>query len=497
MPDDMLLEIDNALASPRRRLRRAPVRPLPPSQEHADGDGDGVGVAPDDRIGWIELFMAVQFLWGVALFVPGAQAIRTVVRAAPYASSAALLGYYFFASLGHRHKRLPAASGLLMAALGLLALNLLHPTSQLAAGVAQCVFQGCIAAPMFWAHKAVTSTRRLDRVILLLFLFNLASAVLGIFQVYLPDRFMPPNFSAQLSEGYLNSLSYIANDGRVIFRPPGLSDQPGGAALAGGLTVLLGLALTMRLEGFGKRVGLMSAVGIGFTVIYLTQVRSVLLMAMGGGVLLAILLIRQGRAAAGTWILASGGAIVVAAFIWASAVGGTSISERFTGLRETGVLQSYQDNRGHYINDTLGNLLDQYPLGAGVGRWGMMNTYFGDGSEPLYVEPQITGWLLDGGLPMWALYGGAVVMCFLRMLRLSAVDRSHVSSAATAVVPVLAFIIGLAMAGPVFNTQMGILFWTLVAAVHGAGIGEHEPSTVSPERSSRSFAGAGRRATRA
>ncbi len=30
------------------------------------------------------------------------------------------------------------------------------------------------------------------------------------------------------------------------------------------------------------------------------------------------------------------------------------------------------------------------------------------------------------------------------------------------------FIVGMSMAGPVFNTQLGIQFWFLVAALHGA-----------------------------
>ena len=46
---------------------------------------------------------------------------------------------------------LPRSSGLMVCALLLLVLNLLHPTSQMSAGLAQCVFQFSIAAPLFWA----------------------------------------------------------------------------------------------------------------------------------------------------------------------------------------------------------------------------------------------------------------------------------------------------------------------------------------------------------
>ncbi len=49
----------------------------------------------------------------------------------------------------------------------------------------------------------------------------------------------------------------------------------------------------------------------------------------------------------------------------------------------------------------------------------------------------------------------------------------------------LVFIAGLGMAGPIFNTQTGIIFWLLVAAVEGSA--RTIPGLTSPEQSSRSF----------
>jgi hypothetical protein len=484
MADDMLLAIERALAeSPRKRQQRtAGAAPRPGAAHMLSPQVVAQKRDAERRFPWIELFVAVQFLWGALLFLPGAQSFRVVVRALPYASSLGLLGFYLFKRFG----RMPRGSGLLVSALFLLALNLLHLTSQAAAGIAQCIFQACIAAPMFWVHRAVRSTRALERVLMLMFVMNLASATLGVLQVYYPDVFMPKNFSAQLSEGYLATLSYVNADGRVIFRPPGLSDQPGGAALAGGLTVLLALALTSTAKTPLRWLVSLGAGAIGLAVIYLTQVRSVLVLAIAGGALLAFLAVRHRGIAAASWILGAGGALVVAAFLWAASLGGESVEQRFTNLRNDGVLQSYQENRGHYITQTMTELLDRYPLGAGVGRWGMMNTYFGDGSEPIYVEPQLTGWLLDGGIPMWALYGGAVLLSVLIALRLTASRVAAVASLATVVAPILVFIVGLGMAGPVFNTQMGIVFWTLTAALHGARQGD-ELELTSEEQNSRSF----------
>src|SRR5687768_14671868 len=79
-----------------------------------------------DRWGWVELFLAIQLLWGAALFIPGAQAYRTPVRAMPYLASAAALAYYFRAPTG---EPLHSSAKWLMASFGLLSLNLLHSTT--------------------------------------------------------------------------------------------------------------------------------------------------------------------------------------------------------------------------------------------------------------------------------------------------------------------------------------------------------------------------------
>ena len=488
MPDESLLAIDRALAEvPGRRLRLGRVRraePKPKDDPATGGDEDRI---PARSWPWMELFLATQFLGGALLFVPGAQVFRIVVRVAPYAASIALLAFYM---LRPSPGRIPRASGLLISALLLLGVNLLHPTSQVNAGIAQCVFQCCIAAPMFWAYRAVRSSETLHRVFLLIFLMNVFSAGLGVLQVYYPDQFMPPNFSAALDQDYLNSLKFVTTDGRVIFRPPGLSDQPGGAALAGGLTMLLGLILMFDTTSHLRRAAYVAAAGVGLGVIYLTQARAVLLVTIGGALVLAALMARQRRIGQAIWVVAGGTVLVVASFYWASSIGGDAVRTRFTGLTQDGIMQTYQENRGHYITATVGDLLDQLPLGAGVGRWGMMNTYFGDSSEPLYVEPQITGWLLDGGIPMWFLYGGALLMSLVLVLRLTSVKDLSIASGAAAVAALLVFIAGLGMAGPVFNTQMGILFWTLVSAMHGAQQGELAAGATSPARNSKSYGAA-------
>jgi hypothetical protein len=483
MADNLLIAIDEALASRSGNKVVVPWRPRVKALPEADvlpspvrgGRVRAAALAPRtlwDRVPWLELFLATQFLWGVLLFIPGAQPYRGYIRALPYVASLALLVLYLLrAAPGSR----PRGSGWLIGALLLLVMNLLHPTTPLTAGIAQCVFQLAIAAPMFWVFKRIRTPQALERLLVIVFVMNFVSAALGILQVYSPERFNPPQFSTlglKLNDAYVSALTYVGNNGRTIVRPPGLTDQPGGAAVAGGLTALLGLGLLLRARKGWHAVGLLCAIGIGLAVIYLTQVRAVLLTVIGAGALLGGLTLRRGRMARGSWILGVGATLIVASFWWASSLGGDAVDRRFLQIRETGALQTYQENRGHFLSATVGELLSEFPLGAGVGRWGMMNVYFGNPAEfrsaPVYVEIQLTGWLIDGGVPMWLLYGGAVLLTVFAGFRLTAARDPSLAEMALTVLAIHVFIVGFAMASPPFNTQLGILFWTLAAGLHGA-----------------------------
>ncbi len=472
MPEDVLVGIDEAFARRRgqrpTRARPAPVDVVDPvvADEIEDETTDA---SASNHHRWLYLFMSVQFFWGVLLFIPGAQGFRSIVRALPYVSGLGLLGLYLVRSSPIRR---PKSSALLVAALLLLTMNLLHSTSQLTAGIAQCVFQLSIAAPMFWAYKTVRSPRQAERLLIFVLVANFASAALGVLQVYDPARFMPRQLSGQIDADWLYMMTYVGTSGQTITRPPGLSDTPGGAAVAGGLTALLGLGLSLRARKLWQTAAVVAMSATGLAAVYLTQVRSVLLMVVGASIVLGLMAFRQGRFARAGWLASMGGVLVVASFFWAASVGGSSIEKRFLGLRDQGTLNVYRENRGAFLAYTAGELLEQFPLGAGVGRWGMMNQYFGNPNEfqsaPIYVEIQLTGWLLDGGVPMWLLYGGAILLSMLALLRMTSSSDLLLSEVAMIVISVQVFIVGMSMAGPAFNTQLGILFWTLASAAHGA-----------------------------
>ena len=184
--------------------------------------------------------------------------------------------------------------------------------------------------------------------------------------------------------------------------------------------------------------------------------------------------LRQGRILQGGWIVVGGVALVAASFMWAAAIGGKAIEDRFSGLIETGLFITFQENRGLFLDYTFRELLFQFPLGAGLGRWGMMQVYFRDPSmwhaPPIHVEIQITGWLLDGGFLMWMLLRRrarvgrpAGVRVGRRRVRLTRCDTCPPSSSSFQLA-----IIGLCLTGPVFNTQLGVLFWTVTGALSGA-----------------------------
>ena len=196
--------------------------------------------------GWAEVFLAMQLLWGLLLFVPGIQSYRTVVRAVPYIVSGGALVYYFRQAKG---EPLHDSSKWLVLSLALLLLNLLHETSHWGAGLAQIVFQICIVAPAFWMGRSVRTAEQMGRVVWIIFVASALASVLGILQVYFPKQFLPPEFSGlarSLNPEFLHALSYVGADGRQIIRPPGLSDMPGGAAVAAMITTVLGLTLAFR-----------------------------------------------------------------------------------------------------------------------------------------------------------------------------------------------------------------------------------------------------------
>ena len=380
-----------------------------------------------ERWGWVELFVAMQLLWGALLFIPGVQPYRMFVRAMPYVAS---LGALVFSMRRSSGEPLSASGKWLLASFALLAANLLHAETYLEAGLAQIVFQISIAAPMFWVARMIRSPERLARLLWIIFAASFVSAAVGVLQVYYPDWFLPPEFSAlarSLNPAFVDALSYVGPDGRPIIRPPGLSDLPGGAAVAGLTTVLLAVASVgharnsrlrqdpQRRRRRGRHDRALSDPGAIPDGDGRPGRAPVCRHSPAPGPHPAERMDRHERRRAGRGLV-----------LWAVAIGGTAIEDRFSSLIDTGLFITFQESRGTFLSYTLRELLFQFPLGAGLGRWGMMQVYFEDPAmwhtPPIHVEIQITGWLLDGGFLMWMCYGGALAAAG-RLAYVSAVDR--------------------------------------------------------------------------
>ena len=127
---------------------------------------------------------------------------------------------------------------------------LFHPTTNTyLAGAAQAMLYFCVVAPLFWVPSLIRNSSHLARLLFILLIGNGINAVVGILQVYDPDRWMPAEISKVILGAYdLGSLSYTRWDGKVIIRPPGLSDNPGAVCGPSMIAALVGLSFSSALR---------------------------------------------------------------------------------------------------------------------------------------------------------------------------------------------------------------------------------------------------------
>jgi hypothetical protein len=156
--------------------------------------------------------------------------------------------------------------------------------------------------------------------------------------------------------------------------------------------------------------------------------------------------------------------------------GGASVASRVLSLVDTPVGELYYRNRGRFLEYTVRELVPEYPLGAGLGRWGMTNSYFGDNSDPdraaIWVEIQWTGWLLDGGIPLIVAYLAVLGLTFRYAWRLAWVGgsagRDEIWFWSALVVGYNVGALALTFSYPVFMSQQGLELWLLNGALFAA-----------------------------
>jgi hypothetical protein len=372
--------------------------------------------------------------------------------------------------------------------LAIVALSLFHPnTNTLMAGCAQIGMYLAVLAPLFWVRRLKVDIPDLWRVLMIIWIFQTISAAVGILQVYYPGRFEPSlaTVALKMGPGYLKSLQFRNAFGEITWRAMGLTDTPGGAANAGFYAALLGAAFMLTFRPGLQRIIAVGTIVIGLVAIYLSKNRSTLIvlviceLSLAGIIAMrrSMLVIRPAwrKREAGNFPRLLGAIAIagVLSFSWAISVGGRSIAERFSTLVADKPTEVYRKNRGHFIEATIENALPQYPLGAGIGRWGMMNYYFGDNSNPdtagVWVEEQWTGWLLDGGIPLIIAYVLAIFMALRMAFRIALAPVEPELAIFAAII--CGYDLGAFAATfgyGYFSSENGLEFWLLNAALFAA-----------------------------
>lgn len=475
----------------RRYVRRAPGLPLEavgPGEAPAPEPGPAAAVPPQKRSLFassklVPVFICLLIFCQLALLLEAIAPLRVVIRTLSFGLSLLLLVLVPGRTL--KHPALPFVLG----ALGVTALNFFNPgTVSPIAAAAQLGIQLSIIAPLIWVTRLSIDPKTFRRTLALLFLFNAASAGVGVLQVYFPGRFQPALSSAVQvhGEAYARSLEFETASGERVFRPMGLTDTPGGAATGGFYAVLLGGGFLLSSRRGLVRALSVGGILLGLLSLYLCQVRAtavtllVCLLAMAGVLALSGRLVRL------TALLGVVGGAAVLAFGWAVMVGGDAVLTRWSTLFEARPEEVYRSNRGHFLEGTFELLLPEYPLGAGLGRYGMANAYFGDNSDPeypsLWAEIQWTAWVYDGGILVTLLYPLGLLATLWWVLRIARRKDDLGGEFWLWGSVIFAYNLGalaLTFSYPFFLSQTGMEFWLLNAALFGALT---HATTVHPHR---------------
>jgi hypothetical protein len=419
---------------------------------------------------WIRSFIILQVVSQLALIGP-IGGLRTAMRMVTFGS-----GLVYLAVVHGKGGPHPArVAGLLT--IPILGLAVFHPDAAAPlAAFAQAALYVSILAPLLWVPRLTVATKSLHALVLILWAYHSVGSVAGVLQVYFPGRFQPSLSPVMLSmgRGYVESLTIVTSSGVKVLRPMGLTDVPGGAASSGFYAVMLGIGIFLTTKRRWLSAVAIGTVLLGMMCLYLSQVRSLLVMtAISVLSVTAVLALRRDYRRLGIFgvVLVS---LVVVSFRSAVSLAQQSVETRVGSLAAGTPGQVYQRNRGQFLTQAFTELLPAHPLGAGIGRWGMMNAYFGDRSNPkasLWAEIQWTGWALDGGIPLILAYMGCILITLWTTVTVARWKRSRDPTLALWAAVIAGCSVGtvaLTFSYPVFVSQTGMEFWLLNAVLYGA-----------------------------
>ncbi|HEX4346026.1 MAG TPA: hypothetical protein VHZ73_00545 [Vicinamibacterales bacterium] len=442
---------------------------------YADETETPTGMMPH---GFIEWFVVAQTAIPALLFIPGSQAFRLPIRIGAYAITLVAFAVWWFGRGGKRTTRHPAERWLLLVLLNLTVM-IFHPqTPGLLAGLGQTVLYFSIFCSVFWASAFVTKPAQLTRILALLLVCNGINAGVGVMQVYDPDRWMPRelSFAYQRGSQALAAAMFLGPNGRILVRPPGLFDTPGAVCGPGTVAAILGLIFALEPIAWWKRLAALGFSFLGISAIYLSHVRANFVILLGMMVAYGLMLGLSNRKTKATVFAGLCAGLVVVGFTASVIIGGDGIRDRFLTLLADDPRAVYAQNRGSGMAEGMSELLDDYPFGAGLARWGMMRTYFGSAatldSTELFAEVQPNAWMLDGGVTLVGLYGIALlVTAFYEWRIVKSVRDPDQMPWIAAVVAANLGTMAMVFSFVPFGTQMGLQFWFLEGVLHGVVVG--------------------------
>lgn len=417
-------------------------------------------------IGWIHVFIGAQFILQILLLFPQFGVLRAPMRMGTFGLSIIML--LVLQRKGVQHP----VTGWVLLVLSIMGLQFgLHNThNSTEAAIAQCGVYLAILAPVFWVSRLHISPKAFSTLIFLLWAFHSVSAFFGLLQVYFPGQYQP-FLSTAIQEGAYGGdhLLVTLASGEQVFRPMGLTDRPGGAASAGFYAFLLSAGLALKYPSLTLRILCLISGSVGLFVIYLSQLRSTLILAAICLLALGFVLARKAQFARLSVLLLAGTAIFLSVYSWAVVVGGEATLSRVGTLFEEAPTDVYYKGRGLFLDHTLKQIPD-YPFGAGLGRWGTTNAYFGRKFDPvapsLWVEIQWTGWLYDGGVALMVVYGIVLSATAHLAWRIALDPRlAEVSYWGALIFAYDVGAIALTFSYPLFNSQGGMEFWVLNGAL--------------------------------
>jgi hypothetical protein len=418
---------------------------------------------------WLTGFIIAQCASVGLLAVESLSSFRFVLRLMPF-----VISIFYLLILRPNRSRYPLRAWAL-AGFFAMSLGLFHPEANtFQSGLAQIALTLAVWSPVFWAGRLSITVDDLRRVVLYLWLFNVISSGIGVLQVYYPGRFaIDPSFVKTTVGESLDGLKIKLDDGTELFRPMGLSDTPGGAALAANSAIVMGIGLALITRSLLLKVAVAFGSVVAVFCLFICQVRSLLILTIISVVCMLILTAARGRGREAIYVatVASLGALL--GFAWVISVGETAVIGRFDTLFEASATEVYYNNRGVFVEQTFYESIPAYPFGAGLGRWGMMHFYFGDStmptSRPIWAEVTFTGWVYDGGVLLVLIGYGAMLTALVLALRIALRHPSiQLSNFANVVVGISVAAFATTISAHIFVAQSGMMYLLMNALLYAA-----------------------------